>query len=344
MSRELSKPQKKRRPILPILSSRRSVSLTQEFSWSWGRIFQVFLGVGLVILLLLFVIMEPNFWIILLLLVWVMVWTLQLALFNGKRVKRLSWMTGPAYKKAATALGLHYSWQAHGVPDPDRGPHYSIHKRYGHLEMVRQTGWAQTTGIRDVFTGTYQGQEILCFNFDSAFPVSAGIIRLAGEFPELRIWPRKDTLEGLSRIVDLPDIEMDNMKFSENFQVKSRSKKLCYHVLSPRMMELLLDHGKVWLELDKNSMFVCFDSWIVPEELAGYLDHLLEFRKAMPPYLFKRTIRKDNRSLEAEEFEDAPQSRVCSCCGNNYEFIEEYDDHYCWECKDYLSEVEEREP
>ncbi len=235
------------------------------------------------------------------------------------------------HARAARRLGLEYYPTSF----------FTLMKSYDHLNMVALGKKDLAYAPRHTFAGKYKGHDIILFNLGSLF--AGGIITLAGDFPELRVWHGKLPGTGMARRMDLPEIDLDNLEFSQAFKVKCKSRKFCYHVLSPRLMEFLLTMGKVRLEVEHNTLFLSFPGLIVPGKLEEQLDQMVAMKEHLPAYLFRKKKKKKKRREEDEREHLESIEETCARCSEPYEYIEEYGDYYCWECREYLSEWAETE-
>ncbi len=236
------------------------------------------------------------------------------------------------HARTARRLGLDYY---PGTRDLEEATGRSILERYAHLNMIELAGkdsW--TFSLHDIYTGSYRGHPLHFFNLGPYH--CGGIIELAGRFPELRVWHKVLSPVGMARRFDLSEIDLDNLAFSRSFNVKCRSRKFCYHVLTPRVMEILLSLGRVRFEIEEDSLFLGLELSMTHSSVELWLDQLVGLRELLPAYLFRREP-EENGPGEVEE------EKICQVCGEVCEYIPEHEDHYCWDCREYLGEMEEVE-
>ncbi len=156
-----------------------------------------------------------------------------------------------------------------------------------YLNMIKK---GEQNSVYDIFYGTYHGHQLFAFNLGVSRV--AGIIKLDRSFPELRIWPEKGPSGYMGRHFDLPEIDMDNLDFSRMFKIKSRSRQFAFAFLHPRMMELLMDYGSIFIEIEKDTLFVAWGGRIRPQELEEQLAWMVRVRETIPDYLLT-----DDRSV-----------------------------------------------
>ena len=168
-------------------------------------------------------------------------------------------------------------------------------KRYTFLNMP-QAAIKQSSGqggVWGVFSGNYKGHELSYFNLKvDVILFSCGIVTMTRKFPELRVWPVGAAASGMKAFPsDLPEQELDSMEFMKQFEVRCKSQKFCFDILTPWMMELLQEFGKVWFEIEKNALFVAFPGPLDLDNLQEELDRLVRFRELVPEYLFAKDVK-----------------------------------------------------
>jgi hypothetical protein len=103
-------------------------------------------------------------------------------------------------------------------------------------------------------------------------------------FPEVRVYP-EDRLQQVTQLAGFEDIELESLEFSNAFVVKSKDKKFAYDVCHTRMMELLLQHREVSLEIEKNAVCLSFPYSLKVSDIQANLDFLVQVRERLPRYL-----------------------------------------------------------
>lgn len=84
------------------------------------------------------------------------------------------------------------------------------------------------------------------------------------------------------------DIELESAEFNRTFRVSSNDKRFAYDMLHPRMMELLLRHAPLSLEIDGTFLCLVDSEKITPERIQPRLDLLTRIHNHLPQYLLNR--------------------------------------------------------
>lgn len=147
----------------------------------------------------------------------------------------------------------------------------------------------------NVMRGTYQDQAV--FIFDYHYQTGSGknrtehystvfllVCKLV--FPHLTIAP--ETLgEKIASAVGIgDDIKLESAEFSRMYYVRSPDKKFAYDVCHPQMMEYLLQHPGLQIELQGPALTLTFDPPLPSEKIEARLQQLAEIRTRLPEYLF----------------------------------------------------------
>ena len=105
-------------------------------------------------------------------------------------------------------------------------------------------------------------------------------------FPELRIYP-EDVLSKLGQMLGFDDIDFESLEFSKAFVVRSRDRKFAYDICHTQMMEYLLAHRELSIEIEGRCVALSFPSRLKPEQIPGRLKQLIEIRRLFPEYLYR---------------------------------------------------------
>jgi Protein of unknown function (DUF3137) len=84
------------------------------------------------------------------------------------------------------------------------------------------------------------------------------------------------------------DIDFESAEFSRKFFVKSSDKKFAYGVITPQMMEYLLEDPKWSLEIQGASILATRGSTLPPEEFRQAVTWVDGFLKRIPPYIWEQ--------------------------------------------------------
>jgi hypothetical protein len=202
----------------------------------------------------------------------------------------LSWLQEQkrreAFQQLALELGLSYVAKDRTLPD-----------RYAFLNALRQ---GDDRYAFNVLAGTYQEYPVQAFDYhyETHSSVSKGqsqtqhhyfsffILQQERSFPELRIYP-EGLLSKLGQMLGFADIHFESSEFSRAFAVRSQDRKFAYDICHPRMMEYLLAHRDLSLEIEGRCVAMSFDRRLKPEEIPGRLQELIEIRQLFPGYLYR---------------------------------------------------------
>jgi hypothetical protein len=83
------------------------------------------------------------------------------------------------------------------------------------------------------------------------------------------------------------DIDFESIEFSKAFCVRSRDRKFAYDICHTRMMEYLLAHRDLSLEIEGHCVALSFPRRLDIEEIPGRLRQLVEIRNLFPAYLYR---------------------------------------------------------
>lgn len=146
----------------------------------------------------------------------------------------------------------------------------------------------------NIFSGTYQGHDVMAFDYH--YQVSSGknthhyylsffVMRLGRTFPELTIGP-EGFLSKIAQALGFDDINFESHEFSRTFCVRSRDKKFAYDVCNAQMIEYLLAHRDLMLEIENDVLAIFFNRRSKVEQIEPDLQRLIQVRSLMPDYLF----------------------------------------------------------
>jgi len=186
----------------------------------------------------------------------------------------------------AARLGLGFN------PDKD----YALASRFAFLDQLAQGG---NRYAFNVLSGSYRGHRVLVFDYhyETHSTDSKGhqqthhhyfsffVLMLPLSFPELRI-TREGLLSKIAQAFGYADIDFDSAEFSRSFCVRSKDKKFAYDVCHAQMMEYLLAHRDLSLEIETDALALAFDSRLSAQQIEFNLQRLLEIRSRLPRYLF----------------------------------------------------------
>ena len=92
----------------------------------------------------------------------------------------------------------------------------------------------------------------------------------------------------MRRIRRVDDIDFESVEFSKAFTVRSKDKKFAYNNCHTRMMEYMLGHKDLNIEIQGNCAALGFDSRLAVDAVSSRMEQLVAIRALFPEYLFKQ--------------------------------------------------------
>jgi len=190
------------------------------------------------------------------------------------------------FQTLAAQLGLRYIRRDDSIDD-----------RYSFLDKLRQ---GSNRYAFNVLTGTHQGYPVQAFDYhyETHSTDSKGhrkthhhyfsffILEQGQQFPELRIYP-EGLLSKFGQMLGFNDIDFESIEFSKAFCVRSRDRKFAYDICHTRMMEYLLRHRELSLEIEGNCVALSFARRLDVPEVPQRLAQLVEIVNLFPEYLYR---------------------------------------------------------
>jgi hypothetical protein len=187
----------------------------------------------------------------------------------------------------AERLGLDFSHERN----------YRLADRFSFLDKLRQ---GSNQYAYNILSGTYQNHQITTFDFhyETHSTDSKGrrqthhhhfsffILTLEKFFPELTI-AKEGFFSKIAQAVGFDDIDFESHEFSKKFVVRSKDKKFAYDFCNAQMIDYLLGHPNINIEVDQNMLAIGFNSCLKVEEIEPHLNQLVEIRSLMPDYVFE---------------------------------------------------------
>ena len=198
-----------------------------------------------------------------------------------------------AMASKANDLGLNFSGES------DR----NIAREYLHIDKLDDLRGSDKHAL-NILSGDYQGHPVTLFDFHYATRdgvwwwapswtthnyASFVTLNLSRVFPELTIGAEGGGLfKMISDAFGGGDIDFESHEFSERYEVRSDSKKFAYDVCNAQMIDYLLGHPARFIEVEKDTLAIGFDSQHNAQSIEAGLSHLLKIRSLMPAYLFAK--------------------------------------------------------
>ncbi len=192
-----------------------------------------------------------------------------------------------AFQKLASGLGFSYH------PGRDR----EIPSLYNFLNKlsVGSNRYAQ-----NILDGELDGFPLQCFDYhyETYSTDSKGrrqthhhhfsffILTMKKVFPEILIYP-EGFFSKIGQFIGFEDIDFESIEFSKAFVVKSKDKKFAYDICHTRMMEYLLRHPDLSIEIEGHCLSFVFSPRLTPEVVEKRLKQMVTLRKLLPEYLFR---------------------------------------------------------
>ncbi|MDF7801562.1 hypothetical protein P4C99_18940 [Pontiellaceae bacterium B1224] len=173
---------------------------------------------------------------------------------------------------------------------------YHLADRYSFLDKLRQ---GSNQYAYNIISGTYQEHQLAAFDFHYEtysrdkdgkrethhHHFSFFVLTLPKHFDELTI-AKESFFSKIAQAVGYDDIDFESHEFSKKFVVRSKNKKFAYDFCNARMIEYLLGHPDISIEVDQNQLAVGYNHCLKVEQIIPHLNRLVEIRELMPDYLF----------------------------------------------------------
>ncbi|MEI6892024.1 MAG: hypothetical protein V5783_07630 [Pontiella sp.] len=148
--------------------------------------------------------------------------------------------------------------------------------------------------------GSYQEHEVAVFDAHyetestdsdrkqkpNAHPFSFFTLTLPKDIDELMISPASSASK-IPPSEGVEAINMESSEFSNTFVVHAKNEKFAHTICHARMMEYLLAHPDLTLEINRNLLAISYPRRLEVEAIEPHLKHLLEIRNLLSDHLFK---------------------------------------------------------
>lgn len=168
---------------------------------------------------------------------------------------------------------------------------YQFADRFSFLDKLRQGSnqYAYT-----ILSGTFQEHEVTAFNFhDETYSIDSNerqqthhhhfsffTLELEHCFPELTI-ANERFFSKMIQADGYNDIDFEPHEFSKKFIVRSKDKTFAHDFCTAPLIEYLLSHPDINIEVSQNTLALGFDSSLSIEEIEPYLTQLIAIRSLM---------------------------------------------------------------
>ena len=195
------------------------------------------------------------------------------------------WWRRRGCHKLAQRLGLRY------IGRDDR-----VVKRHPLLNVLRL---GKDGVAKNLLRGEYEGHPVEIFDFKPRLLLTGAqdsetaeqsvlVLEHGGRFPELHIYP-EGAASKAAQALGYSDIDFDSVEFPDAFCVRSADRQFAYAVCHTRMMDYLLRHRDLSIEIEGDCVALSFPRRLSIEEIPGRLQQLVEIRNLLPAYLFDAT-------------------------------------------------------
>ena len=169
---------------------------------------------------------------------------------------------------------------------------YGMAKQYAFLDKLRQ---GSNRYAYNIMNGSFLGHEAAAFDYhyethstDSKgnhqthhHHFSLFILTMEKSFPELTI-AKEGFFSKIAQAGGFDVSDLEALEFAKRFAVRSKDKKFAYDFCNAQMIDYLLGHPDINIEVDQNSLALGFNRRLKVEEIEFHLKQLIEIRKRMP--------------------------------------------------------------
>lgn len=111
-------------------------------------------------------------------------------------------------------------------------------------------------------------------------------IALPDAMPELTVAP-EGIFSKVASLIGLETIKFESYEFSNRYRVQSKDKKFAYDFCNAQMMDYLLQHADLAIEVENHVLCIAHHGLLKAELLPKHHEHILNIHRLMPNYLFK---------------------------------------------------------
>ncbi|HPA18054.1 MAG TPA: hypothetical protein PLU30_09920 [Verrucomicrobiae bacterium] len=193
-----------------------------------------------------------------------------------------------ALAATASRLGLSFA--------PDRD-----YELAGRFQWIDALDHGSNRYAQNAVAGTWRNHQVLLFDYHYQVTTSNGkttqtthyhhpvfSLALPQPCPEVRIVP-ENLGSKIAQALGWEDIDFESAEFSRAFVVRSKDRKFAYDICHPRMMEFLLAHRDLQIEIEGDALATWSTGRLQPDAIEAGLDLIAAIRDLMPNYLFSET-------------------------------------------------------
>lgn len=210
---------------------------------------------------------------------------------QGLRFYRHTQKQEEDFKTRVEALGLNRLRE-----DP-----VGLSHRYAFVGTIREgQGAGSSAKTANVIHGQYKGHWVLVFDYDRFSTLGSGtssreccffVLEMGAPLPALRIHP-KTLATTLAHLGGFRDIDFQGsqtaaeftkaLTFSKAFTVRAKDEPFARNVCHGEMMDYLLQHRALKIEIEGTTLTLEFDKHLDPADLEGRLQHLIAIASLVP--------------------------------------------------------------
>ncbi|MEC9091118.1 MAG: hypothetical protein VX438_00325 [Planctomycetota bacterium] len=167
------------------------------------------------------------------------------------------------------------------------------------FEFLNKLAKGSNRYASNAISGNYRGHSILVFDYHYETQstnsknhrkthhhhFSFFILQMEHSFPELVI-SREGFFSKVAQWFGCDDIDFESAEFSKKFVVRCADKKFAYDICNPQMIDYLLDHQDLQVEIDKNCLALFFNHRLSVDSIHPNLDRLIQIRDFFPKHVF----------------------------------------------------------
>lgn len=148
----------------------------------------------------------------------------------------------------------------------------------------------------NLFEGTYQDEKL--YAFDYHYVVGSGknrqvcyftmfMLVIKQTFPRMNITPESLFMK-IEGVFYSENIKFESAEFSRAYFVHSEDRKFAYDVCNPKMIDFLLDHRDLNIEIQGPVIALVFKPECPVNQYQANLQRLVQIRKLLPEYIFTK--------------------------------------------------------
>ena len=181
-----------------------------------------------------------------------------------------------AFLETAKELRFRYYYRSYAIP--------------ARFAFLRQQRRGRGRHAYNILLGRYNGAEAVVFDYKFTTGLGAekkwhygsfAVMHHGRDCPSMRVYP-KSMLPALGQIVGYDELFFDGHELSEKFAVFATDERFARTILVVPLVEYLLRHPELSLEIDPHWLAVGTQEHLIPEGIPYRLRQLEKIRAALP--------------------------------------------------------------